>query len=386
MTRRFAAAVSEHPLPTHAIGEVIGEVAEQLGEAPEAAVLFVTAPLVGVLEDYVTAVRELLSPTVLVGASAVTVMAGRREAEEIPAVALWAGRFATPPRVVRISAERTPMGIALEGFAPEPGEENGTLMLLADPFTFPVDGFLQHLADTHPEVSVCGGLASAARGPGGNRLVALDQQTQGTAIHSSGAVGLVFPDSTAISFAVSQGCRPIGQPFTVTGADRNRLQTLAGRPAVEHLQELLANASPEDRLLIQQGLHIGVVHDHRGLDFARGDFLIRAVMNADAATGEVTVGDLVPVGATVQFQVRDGASASEDLHAILTNRRAESALTFSCNGRGSHLFGQSNHDADMIAELLDDPPMAGMFCAGEIGPVGGRNQTHGFTASMLLFH
>jgi small ligand-binding sensory domain FIST len=28
---------------------------------------------------------------------------------------------------------------------------------------------------------------------------------------------------------------------------------------------------------------------------------------------------------------------------------------------------------------------AGMFCAGEIGPVGQRAWLHGFTASLLLF-
>jgi small ligand-binding sensory domain FIST len=26
-----------------------------------------------------------------------------------------------------------------------------------------------------------------------------------------------------------------------------------------------------------------------------------------------------------------------------------------------------------------------MFCAGEVGPVAGRNAIHGFTASMALF-
>jgi len=30
-------------------------------------------------------------------------------------------------------------------------------------------------------------------------------------------------------------------------------------------------------------------------------------------------------------------------------------------------------------------PLAGMFCAGEIGPVGGQNFLHGFTASLALF-
>jgi small ligand-binding sensory domain FIST len=30
--------------------------------------------------------------------------------------------------------------------------------------------------------------------------------------------------------------------------------------------------------------------------------------------------------------------------------------------------------------------LAGAFCAGELGPVGGRNFLHGFTASLALFH
>jgi small ligand-binding sensory domain FIST len=33
----------------------------------------------------------------------------------------------------------------------------------------------------------------------------------------------------------------------------------------------------------------------------------------------------------------------------------------------------------------EDPALAGMFCAGELGPVGGRNAVHGFTASIAIF-
>ena len=86
-----------------------------------------------------------------------------------------------------------------------------------------------------------------------------------------------------------------------------------------------------------------------------------------------------------RFQVRDAASASEDLAEVFTHRQAAGALAFSCNGRGARLFGEPDHDASLITEALDAAPLAGMFCAGEIGPVGGTNHTHGFTASVLLF-
>ena len=61
------------------------------------------------------------------------------------------------------------------------------------------------------------------------------------------------------------------------------------------------------------------------------------------------------------------------------------ALLFTCNGRGSHLFGTPDHDIQTVRRSIGRLPVAGMFCAGELGPVGGRNFLHGFTASLALF-
>ena len=43
---------------------------------------------------------------------------------------------------------------------------------------------------------------------------------------------------------------------------------------------------------------------------------------------------------------------------------------------------------DYLAAALESAlgvPAGGFFCAGEIGPVGGRNFLHGFTATMAVF-
>jgi small ligand-binding sensory domain FIST len=48
------------------------------------------------------------------------------------------------------------------------------------------------------------------------------------------------------------------------------------------------------------------------------------------------------------------------------------------------MFGDAAHDAGVVQDLLGGA-VAGMFCAGEVGPVAGRNAIHGFTASMALF-
>jgi small ligand-binding sensory domain FIST len=58
---------------------------------------------------------------------------------------------------------------------------------------------------------------------------------------------------------------------------------------------------------------------------------------------------------------------------------------FSCCGRGQGLFGIPNHDAGAAAAQLGAIPLAGFFAQGEIGPVGGRNFLHGYTASLALF-
>jgi small ligand-binding sensory domain FIST len=89
--------------------------------------------------------------------------------------------------------------------------------------------------------------------------------------------------------------------------------------------------------------------------------------------------------------VRDAASADIDLRSSLERVAAElegpaaGALMFTCNGRGSHMFGSSGHDADALAREIGPAPAAGFFCAGEIGPVGERSFVHGFSTSVALF-
>jgi small ligand-binding sensory domain FIST len=49
------------------------------------------------------------------------------------------------------------------------------------------------------------------------------------------------------------------------------------------------------------------------------------------------------------------------------------------------MFPQPDHDAGAVARLLGSDAVAGCFCQGELGPVGGRTFVHGFTASVALW-
>jgi small ligand-binding sensory domain FIST len=377
---RCAAALSQHPVVAHATGEVVGAVLEQLGERPDLAVLFADPARTGALDDVVGAVQSLVQPGVLLGATAAMVAGTGHEVEEGPALALLAARFvesAGPAVPVRLQAVSTAEGAAVLGL-PDVGDEPRCLVLLADPFSLRVDLVLDALATSAPQLTVVGGLASAARAPGGNRLV-LDGR-----MHDDGAIGVLLPPEVSARAVVSQGCRPIGDPMVVTRATGNLIEELASEAALPRLLRTIEGLSAEDRGLAAQGLHLGVVVDERKETFGPGDFLVRNVLGAVREREAVAVGAEVEVGTVVQFQVRDATTADAELRDLLAGAEAAGALLFTCNGRGRALFGEADHDAAAVAGVSAGA-LAGMSCAGEVGPIGGRPFLHGFTASVLLF-
>jgi small ligand-binding sensory domain FIST len=369
----FASALSEHPVPAYATGEVCGQVLEGVGAHPDLVVVFTTLSHAGALEDVVTTVQEVLSPSVLIGAATETVIGTGREVEGGAAVSLWAARFG-PVAGVRSLPVDVP-------FTPT------ALVVVGDPFSVDPEELLAGVAAQYPGLPVVGGMASGARAPGASRL-ALD----GT-VYSSGLVGALLGPGADVVTLVSQGCRPIGRPFVVTEGAGQIIRSLGGKPPLERLDELAATLATEEiRAVNTGGLHIGRVVDERKAQFGPGDFLVRQVIGGDRETGAVAINDTVEVGTTVQFHLRDAAAAHAELDTMLSALTPtsspppspEGALLFSCNGRGARLFGVPDHDAALVSDHLGRVPTAGFFAAGELGPVSGRNELHSYTASLLL--
>lgn len=377
---RYASALSLHPTPVEAVGEVAGEILERFdGCRPDLLVCFASPHHAGAFDDVMGGLRKLLEPEAAIGATMVGVAGGGIEVENGPGLAVFAASFgAGRVDAIALETRETDDGYEIAGW-PDSVPARGTMLMLAEPYSFPIGDFLTVCNERLPGVTVLGGMASAGTRAGMNRI-SLDDR-----VFDQGAVALLCSDDVPVRAVVSQGCRPIGMPLTVTSAERNLVHELAGQPAMARLQEIVQAASESDRELMRNGLHLGVVVDEHKLDFARGDFLVRNVLGADRANGAIAIGDRVDVGTTVQFQVRDAASADDDLRALLAGVSGEAALMFTCNGRGTHLFREPNHDAGAIEELIGPAPLAGAFCAGEIGPVGGRNFLHSFTASIAVF-
>ena len=363
----------------------VDEARASLGGLPPAlAVLFASAHFFDSAEDLAVAVTEQAGPVPLIGCVAEAVAGGPREVESEPAVSLWLAAGLGPVETYAMEFVRTSSGGTFGGyrFDVEPG---GVHLMLCDPFTFPAGDLLAHLNDHVPGTVVMGGMAS-----GGLRLRQSRLFLDGRVL-AEGAVGAHLPEAE-VHPLVAQGCRPVGDPYTTTRAEGNVIFELGGRPPVVRLQELAAALSSRDRELLVQGLQVGLVIDEYQAESRQGDFLIRSVVGADPESGAIAVGEEIAVGQTVQFHVRDAESADEDLQrtlaresTVLGGRQAAGALLFTCNGRGSRLFPGPDHDAGLIAKALGKIPVAGFFCAGELGPVGGQNFLHAFTASIALF-
>ena len=351
------------------------------GESPNLVVALISQDHAEFAEEIAHSLGERFPAASVIGCTSEGVIGGSRELEQGPAVSVFTA-FLPDTQVIPFGLRFFESGDAeyeYQGW-PDGLSPDATLLMLCDRFSFPAAHLLGVLNDERPGTVVLGGLAGGGSRAGDTRLFF------GNRVFTDGAVAVAVSGRVRVRTLVSQGCRPIGDPVTVTRADRNIIFELGGKRPIDVLSKIFSRSDPRDRALMQEGLQIGKVVDEYKDELGRGDFLIRAVVGGDSESGVLAVGDVVNIGETIQFHVRDPKTADEDLSAMLdaVDVRPGGALLFTCNGRGTNMFGEPDHDAWAITTALG-VPVAGMFCAGELGPVGGRNFMHGQTASIALF-
>ncbi|MCD6014392.1 MAG: hypothetical protein K0R88_476 [Solirubrobacterales bacterium] len=383
MAVSVAVGVSEELDPVEAFGIAAARAARGLEGDCDLALVFAGAPHLGHAKWILSEVHERLAPRSLIGCGAGGVVGAGREIEEGPGAVVWA--LAAPEAEIathHFEVEPLADGVALRGL-PAPAELGDALLLLADPYTFSAEVLLAQLNATRPGMPVLGGLASAAAA--GSAALFRD----GDVLHG----GAVACSLAGVPFVpcVSQGATPVGPEMTITAAEGNVIVELASTPAIERLRAAIGELGAREQRLAAEGLMLGLVIDENQPAYERGDFLVRPIIGADPDAGTLALGERVRVGQTVRMHVRDGATADEDLRDALRAQAqalgtsgAAGALLFTCNGRGSHMFEIPDHDASAVEDALG-APAGGFFCAGEIGPVGGRNFLHGFTATIAVF-
>jgi small ligand-binding sensory domain FIST len=384
----FASAVTTER-EIHTAGQSLADQikAQTGGRSLDLGLIFLSPHFRVVASDLIDHLRTELNPTVLIGCTAEGVIGREREIEREPAIALVAAHLPgvelTPFILQSMDWRRTLSEETVLRRTVDVPSGTKLLVILADPFTTPMDAVLEAFNTYYPGLPMIGGMASGAHRAGGNALIFNHR------VLKNGAVGVAFAGAFEADIVVSQGCRPVGQPYTVTQAQENVIFSLEGQPPLTHIQEMVMRFSPQDRALLQNGLFIGRAIDSSQPELGRGDFLIRGVMGLDQDSGVMVVGDHIAEGETIQFHLRDATTAEEDLEMMLTPQLLFGppcgGFLFSCNGRGMRLYNHPDGDINTIQKVLGNVNMAGFFCAGEIGPIGNKNFLHGHTASLALF-
>jgi small ligand-binding sensory domain FIST len=255
-------------------------------------------------------------------------------------------------------------------------------IVFANPFASGLETWLAEWNIAFPDAPSIGGLASGISA--GEQALLLDGKLVDAAVLALAVKG------GKVRTLVSQGCKPVGEPFTITQADENLVYALGSRPAYQVLSETFNRLSSEEKERARGNLFAGLAATEYVADLKLGDFLVRNLLGADPDTGAVAIGARARPGQTLQYQLRDRITAHADLVDRANGCRTLgctpfASLIFSCNGRGHRFFGVPNHDAATLAEIFGAVPSAGFFCNGEIGPVGRASYLHGYTASVALF-
>ena len=384
---RWCSVLSHARSAEAATAEVAQQIQAELGaQQPDIVWIFASAAFSNAYDVVQSILSEVFPDVLIVGCSGGGVLAAGTEVEhQQPALAASAAALPGVQTTVRyLETPQFPADDDAEGWHRYLGVEPDTnlaFILLPDPFTCDVEHLMRGLDHSYPDAPKVGGLVSGGQKPGDHALF-----FDGTR-RNSGAVAVVLQGDLSVQTVVAQGCRPVGEPMLVTKCRDNVVLELNQRRPIEILREL-ATSLPESATS-RHGFFLGIeMRDQR--EYQPGDFLIRNVLGIEKSSGGLAVGAAIRQFQAVQFHVFDRAGAIMDLVSQLERQAAEhgparGVLLFSCLGRGQGLFNEPNHDSEKIRKYLDAPGLAGFFCNGEIGPVGGQTFLHGYTSALAVF-
>ena len=370
-----------------AVIEAAEEALAECGDQPTCGFVFVSTSWLPQINEVLDLIRLHGRVPLLVGTVGAGLIGRRQEAEGAAGMSLLLVRLPettlTPVSITSRQIEESsgPAYWQMEtGLAPE---EVDAWIVFANPFAPGLERWLAEWNVAFPHAPSIGGLASGGSDASEHALL-LDGKATDVAVLALAVKG------RKIRTIVSQGCKPVGEPFTITRAEENLVYALGSRPAYEVLSETFNALSNDEKERARGNLFAGLAASEYVVDLKRGDFLVRNLLGADPQTGAVAIGARARTGQTLQYQLRDKITAHADLVELaklngVEGRQPFASLVFSCNGRGRRFFGVPDHDAATLAEIFGPVASAGFFCNGEIGPIGNASYLHGYTASIALF-
>jgi small ligand-binding sensory domain FIST len=384
MSNKAASRLVLEPFSEAAVTRAARECLEELGCNPSVVLVFASPDYRPHLADFLELVQLHSHASLLLGGSAWGLLGPGVEMEEATGFCILLLHLPhTRLSPVTFNEQQA------DDFTPEQwrnlvgdAADSEAWLFLGNPAKMGAELWLKHWSTAFPGVPAIGGLLSGG-----------DQDEDLFVFHNrqvvEAGIALGFKGGFKLHLVIAQGCRPIGEPHAITGAEDNVLTSIGSVPAYQRLNESIESLSKEERRGVGRNLFAGFAADEYMDDFRTGDFVIRNLLGTDPESGTVELAAFPRVGQTFQFQLRDPAAADEELeHQLLSKLREGvrpvACAAFVCRGRGQSLFGKPNHDMKAVQQHFGVLPTIGLFCNGEVGPGGRSNVVHGYTAVIGL--
>lgn len=200
-----------------------------------------------------------------------------------------------------------------------------------------------------------------------------------------GVALLLFSGPLAFSVAVGTGLRPIGPTGVVTRSEYGAIHEIDGRPAMKFIEQYMHEPGPAT-----YGNPLAVQEE------GSSDSYHRVLIGHDPTSGSLFIPGSLPVGARVQLTTAgtdEIIAATSDIvrqatKSFPSGATPTAALLFSCAIRKFLLGTRTGLELAGAQKLLPEGvAVAGMYCGGEIGPVGdgpaSRFHTETFIALLL---
>jgi small ligand-binding sensory domain FIST len=381
-------AIAQHADWKQSVREIL---AQSLHTSVDLAILFASGAYEEHFSDIVQQVRNETEAAILIGSSGRGVLGMGKEFENEPALALLTlslpEALLHPIYTTQKSLETYAHPEAWREYSSVSPEHVHAWLVLADPFRMDCQHLVTKITQAYTDIPIFGCLTSNTH-PKRHSSVFLNEK-----VYNEGGICLAVGGPYTLLSAISQGCRPFGDPWTITKIQENGfVETLSHIPAYEALMSTFRTLPQDVQQRAMGNVIVGLAADDQEEALSQKNVLLRGILSADPQAGWVAFGADIWLGQKIQFHIRDAQIADADLQETLQqfdlapeNTHPVAGILGSCHSRGAALFGAPDHDANMITEKFGPLAVAGFFCNGGVTSQGMKPICRGFAASLALF-